>query len=108
MIKYLWSAAGYGLIAVPLLITRKRHRSRVEHAGAERSKQKGDADGIVAARTESTCSTFVHPSGFGFPSTMKTNESGQPTFLIAAFSSPSLMRVGDLCMRIKICRRLLD
>lgn len=54
MIKYLWSAAGYGLIAVPLLITRKRHRSRVEHAGAERSKQKGDADGIVAARTEST------------------------------------------------------
>lgn len=58
VIKYLWSAAGYGLIAVPLLITRKRSRGAgvvdKEVKGKERRgrKQKSDADGIVAARTE--------------------------------------------------------
>jgi len=61
VIKYLWSAAGYGLIAVPLLITRKRSRGAgvvdKEVKGKERRgrKQKSDADGIVAARTESEC-----------------------------------------------------
>ncbi|KAI6045340.1 ABC transporter transmembrane region 2-domain-containing protein [Pisolithus marmoratus] len=42
VIKYLWSAAGYGLIAVPLLITRK-HRG-----GGTRSEM----DGVFADRTE--------------------------------------------------------
>lgn len=56
VIKYLWSAAGYGLIAVPLLITRKRSRvvgvEDGEGKGKRGRKQKSDADGIVAARTE--------------------------------------------------------
>ena len=43
VIKYLWSAAGYGLIAVPLLITRKRGGGRDRAAN----------DGVVADRTES-------------------------------------------------------
>lgn len=46
MIKYLWSAAGYGLIAVPLLITRKRGEGKDQAAN----------DGVVAARTESMLS----------------------------------------------------
>lgn len=54
VIKYLWSAAGYGLIAVPLLITR-RHRSDAKTP---------DWDSVVAGRTESTyypptCSCFL-------------------------------------------------
>ena len=43
MIKYLWSAAGYGLIAIPLLITRKRDEGRDQAAN----------DSVVADRTES-------------------------------------------------------
>ncbi|KAG6334998.1 hypothetical protein ID866_4099 [Astraeus odoratus] len=46
VIKYLWSAAGYGLIAVPLLITRKRR-------GGRKGRSASDDDGIVADRTES-------------------------------------------------------
>jgi ATP-binding cassette subfamily D (ALD) long-chain fatty acid import protein len=42
VIKYLWSAAGYGLIAIPLLITRKRREGRDQAAH----------DGVVAGRTE--------------------------------------------------------
>ncbi|KAF8122549.1 ABC transporter transmembrane region 2-domain-containing protein [Boletus edulis] len=42
VIKYLWSAAGYGLIAVPLLITRKRGEG----------KNRVAIDGVVADRTE--------------------------------------------------------
>ncbi|KAG1893220.1 ABC transporter transmembrane region 2-domain-containing protein [Suillus fuscotomentosus] len=59
VIKYLWSAAGYGLIAVPLLITRKRSRDAGVVDGKGKSgegkrgrNKKSDADGIVAARTE--------------------------------------------------------
>ncbi|KAG2054261.1 hypothetical protein BDR06DRAFT_1007936 [Suillus hirtellus] len=54
VIKYLWSAAGYGLIAVPLLITRKRSRDAgvVDGKGKRGRNKKSDADGIVAARTE--------------------------------------------------------
>ncbi|KAG1862313.1 ABC transporter transmembrane region 2-domain-containing protein [Suillus subluteus] len=58
VIKYLWSAAGYGLIAVPLLITRKRSRDvgvvDGEGEGKEKRarKRKSDTDDIVAARTE--------------------------------------------------------
>ncbi|KAG2151202.1 ABC transporter transmembrane region 2-domain-containing protein [Suillus bovinus] len=50
VIKYLWSAAGYGLIAVPLLITRKRRSHSVD--GKQGREQKSDTDGIVAGRTE--------------------------------------------------------
>ncbi|KAG8216396.1 ABC transporter transmembrane region 2-domain-containing protein [Butyriboletus roseoflavus] len=42
VIKYMWSAAGYGLIAVPLLITRKRGKGKDQAAN----------DGVVADRTE--------------------------------------------------------
>ncbi|KAG1732987.1 ABC transporter transmembrane region 2-domain-containing protein [Suillus lakei] len=56
VIKYLWSAAGYGLIAVPLLITRKRSRvaggEEGKGEGKRGRKQRNNADGIVAARTE--------------------------------------------------------
>ncbi|KAG1763325.1 ABC transporter transmembrane region 2-domain-containing protein [Suillus occidentalis] len=52
VIKYLWSAAGYGLIAVPLLITRKRSRAVSVEDGEGKRKQKSDMDGIVASRTE--------------------------------------------------------
>lgn len=57
MIKYLWSAAGYALIAVPLLFTRTK-RSLGIQAGAE-----GEASGsrplnAVADRTE--CTYFNH------------------------------------------------
>ncbi|KAG2032806.1 ABC transporter transmembrane region 2-domain-containing protein [Suillus americanus] len=58
VIKYLWSAAGYGLIAVPLLITRKRSGDAGvvdgEGKGKEKRsrKRKSDTDGIVASRTE--------------------------------------------------------
>ncbi|KIJ14495.1 hypothetical protein PAXINDRAFT_115807 [Paxillus involutus ATCC 200175] len=43
VIKYLWSAAGYGLIAVPLLITRKRD---------EAMHGKDEREGVIADRTE--------------------------------------------------------
>ncbi|KAG1732981.1 hypothetical protein EDB19DRAFT_1831139 [Suillus lakei] len=56
VIKYLWSAAGYRLIAVPLLITRKRSRvaggEEGKGEGKRGRKQRSNADGIVAARTE--------------------------------------------------------
>lgn len=55
VIKYLWSAAGYGLIAVPLLITRKRPRAVSVEDGegrGKRGRKRSDADGIVASRTE--------------------------------------------------------
>ncbi|KAF9226295.1 hypothetical protein BS17DRAFT_749631 [Gyrodon lividus] len=42
VVKYLWSAAGYGLIAVPLLITRKRDDVNGKDA----------REGVVADRTE--------------------------------------------------------
>ncbi|KAL4068549.1 ABC transporter transmembrane region 2-domain-containing protein [Scleroderma yunnanense] len=45
VIKYLWSAAGYGLIAVPLLFTRKR---QIEVKAGSSSNR----DGVVADRTE--------------------------------------------------------
>ncbi|KAG9311790.1 hypothetical protein JVU11DRAFT_8037 [Chiua virens] len=42
VIKYLWSAVGYGLIAVPLLFTRKHGEGKDQRA----------RDGVVAERTE--------------------------------------------------------
>ncbi|KAJ8461840.1 hypothetical protein ONZ45_g18149 [Pleurotus djamor] len=48
VIKYLWSAAGYGLIAVPLLFTRRK-RSLGVQTGAGGAEKPDDA---VAGRTE--------------------------------------------------------
>ncbi len=49
VIKYMWSAAGYGLIAVPLLFTRTK-RSLGVQTGADAGEKPDDA---VAGRTES-------------------------------------------------------
>ncbi|KAJ7434747.1 ABC transporter transmembrane region 2-domain-containing protein, partial [Mycena galericulata] len=51
VIKYLWSAAGYGLIAVPLLFTR-RHRSVAVQAGESDQTSEERPDDAVAGRTE--------------------------------------------------------
>jgi hypothetical protein len=53
MIKYIWSAAGYGLIAVPLLFTRTK-RSLGIQADEHSSQEEGNPDNAVADRTEST------------------------------------------------------
>lgn len=50
MIKYLWSAAGYGLIAVPLLFTRTK-RSLGIQTDSEVGKRRA-RDDAVAGRTE--------------------------------------------------------
>ncbi|KAL0958420.1 hypothetical protein HGRIS_000560 [Hohenbuehelia grisea] len=55
VIKYLWSAAGYGLIAVPLLFTRRRRTLGVQTSEAERQGGPGvteEPDDAVAGRTE--------------------------------------------------------
>lgn len=54
MIKYLWSAAGYGLIAVPLLFTRT-HRSLGTQTDSSEQARKQAKDNAVAGRTESAC-----------------------------------------------------
>ncbi|KAF7351077.1 hypothetical protein MSAN_01670100 [Mycena sanguinolenta] len=51
VIKYLWSAAGYGLIAVPLLFTRRR-RSVAVQAGEGESTSVEPPNDAVADRTE--------------------------------------------------------
>ncbi|KAJ7275087.1 ABC transporter transmembrane region 2-domain-containing protein [Mycena rebaudengoi] len=51
VIKYLWSAAGYGLIAVPLLFTRTRRSLGVQAGDAERTAGERPDD-AVAGRTE--------------------------------------------------------
>ncbi|KAJ7236266.1 ABC transporter transmembrane region 2-domain-containing protein [Mycena haematopus] len=51
VIKYLWSAAGYGLIAVPLLFTRRRRSVAVQAGEAERTSVE-PPDDAVAGRTE--------------------------------------------------------
>lgn len=50
VIKYMWSAAGYGLIAVPLLFTRTK-RSLGIQTGENPSES--EPDNAVARRTES-------------------------------------------------------
>ncbi|EIW77195.1 hypothetical protein CONPUDRAFT_129429 [Coniophora puteana RWD-64-598 SS2] len=69
VIKYLWSAAGYGLIAVPLLITRKRKEAEakqkemekmvtevvdevIDHVAGEDEVRQDGSDDVVAGRTE--------------------------------------------------------
>ncbi|KII91168.1 hypothetical protein PLICRDRAFT_37870 [Plicaturopsis crispa FD-325 SS-3] len=51
VIKYLWSAAGYGLIAVPLLLTARTRGVGVQATPAERAA--GGKEDAVAHRTES-------------------------------------------------------
>ncbi|KAJ3813026.1 ABC transporter transmembrane region 2-domain-containing protein [Lentinula lateritia] len=53
VIKYLWSAAGYGLIAVPLLFTR-RHRPAAQFGPNPDSNLSASSDGNegIASRTE--------------------------------------------------------
>ncbi|KAJ6631173.1 ABC transporter transmembrane region 2-domain-containing protein [Mycena sp. CBHHK59/15] len=51
VIKYLWSAAGYGLIAVPLLFTRRRRSIGVQAGETERTSGERPDD-AVAGRTE--------------------------------------------------------
>lgn len=51
MIKYLWSAAGYALIAVPILYTRTKRSLGIQTSS---SREKTDrTDDAVAGRTES-------------------------------------------------------
>ena len=52
MIKYIWSAAGYGLIAVPLLFT-KTKRSLGIQTDELTPDDGGKPDDAVADRTES-------------------------------------------------------
>jgi ATP-binding cassette subfamily D (ALD) long-chain fatty acid import protein len=52
MIKYIWSAAGYGLIAVPLLFTRTK-RSLGIQTDEHPSEDDVKLDNAVADRTES-------------------------------------------------------
>jgi ATP-binding cassette subfamily D (ALD) long-chain fatty acid import protein len=52
VIKYLWSAAGYGLIAVPLLFTRRRRSVAVQAGDGDRTSGERPDD-AVAGRTES-------------------------------------------------------
>ncbi|KAK7055308.1 ABC transporter transmembrane region 2-domain-containing protein [Favolaschia claudopus] len=51
VIKYLWSAAGYGLIAVPLLFTRRRRSVAVQAGEGDRTSGE-KPDDAVAGRTE--------------------------------------------------------
>ena len=57
MIKYLWSAAGYALIAVPILFTRTKRSLGIQTGRGKREDRVNDA---VAGRTESVfCFCFV-------------------------------------------------
>ena len=61
MIKYIWSAAGYGLIAVPLLFTRTKRSLGIqtdEHSSDDDVKP----DNAVADRTESMSMSLLDPS----------------------------------------------
>lgn len=50
MIKYLWSAAGYCLISIPVLLTRRRRSLGVQTMKPGASEE---TDDVVANRTES-------------------------------------------------------
>ena len=59
VIKYLWSAAGYALIAVPILYTRTKRSLGIQpSSSASKTVKKGRTDrtdDAVAGRTESAC-----------------------------------------------------
>ncbi|KAJ3765926.1 ABC transporter transmembrane region 2-domain-containing protein [Lentinula raphanica] len=53
VIKYLWSAAGYGLIAVPLLLTRRRRPIEVDaNSSSLNSNLSRSGNEAIASRTE--------------------------------------------------------
>ena len=62
VIKYLWSAAGYALIAVPILYTRTKRSLGIQPSSStSKTVKKGKTDrtdDAVAGRTESTCCVF--------------------------------------------------
>jgi len=57
VIKYLWSAAGYALIAVPILYTRTKKSLGLAGPEGDRERSRAE-DNAVAGRTESTLFTF--------------------------------------------------
>ena len=61
VIKYLWSAAGYALIAVPILFTRVKRSLGVE-GSVDIARAKAVVDDAIAGRTESMvfCSLVPH------------------------------------------------
>ena len=59
MIKYIWSAAGYGLIAVPLLFTRTKQAIGIQtDATTPEDQMDHQSDNAVAHRTESKSRTL--------------------------------------------------
>jgi len=52
VIKYLWSAAGYGLIAIPILFTRTKRSLGLELSAADKAREQSGKDDAVAGRTE--------------------------------------------------------
>lgn len=52
MIKYLWSAAGYALIAVPILFTRTKRSLGLQTTPGDEAREKAGRDEAVAGRTE--------------------------------------------------------
>lgn len=65
VIKYMWSAAGYGLIAVPLLFTRTKRTLGVQSEERPTHGESDKPDDAVAHRTESTsCSSHPFPATF--------------------------------------------
>lgn len=86
MIKYLWSAAGYCLVAIPVLLTR-RHRTIGVQTSLVRELSRDDE---IANRTEST---FTFPMRRYAHSNIKA-ESGlvqKPTSRLVGCLSRSLM-----------------
>ncbi|KAF6753720.1 ATP-binding cassette transporter [Ephemerocybe angulata] len=52
VIKYLWSAAGYALIAVPILFTRTKRSLGIQTSPGDAAREKAGRDDAVAGRTE--------------------------------------------------------
>ncbi|KAG2003640.1 ATP-binding cassette transporter [Coprinopsis cinerea AmutBmut pab1-1] len=52
VIKYLWSAAGYALIAVPLLFTRTKRSLGIQTTTKDEARERAIKDDAIAGRTE--------------------------------------------------------
>ncbi|KAJ2936853.1 hypothetical protein H1R20_g262, partial [Candolleomyces eurysporus] len=52
VIKYLWSAAGYALIAVPILFTRAKRSLGIQASPSDEARERASRDEAVAGRTE--------------------------------------------------------
>lgn len=75
VIKYLWSAAGYVLIAIPYLLTRRKRHVAVQTTGPIG----GRVDDQVADRTESAW--WFHPQA-----RLSLFTCQQPTFHLGGYS----------------------